>query len=107
MSEPKRAAGITFIVFTLFLIPDSPNPGNMNQQGWLPPCRPVGLRWQGQLNSNTHIGQHHHDRTDVQVLQGGKRRKKRMVGRFRYFSDTDLHGFTQIRCCTHYIICIF
>ena len=54
ISQSKRATGIKFIIGTLFLIPDSPNPGNMNQQGWLPPCRPDGLRWQGQLNSNTH-----------------------------------------------------
>jgi hypothetical protein len=26
---------------------------------------------------------------------------------FHYFSDTDLHGFTQIRCYTNYINCIF
>ena len=54
MSEPKGAAEITSIVVTLFLIPDSPNSNNLNQQGWLPPCRPDGLRWQDQLNSNTH-----------------------------------------------------
>ena len=41
--------GITFIIDTLFHIPDSPDPGHMNQQGWLPPCRPSGLRWQGKL----------------------------------------------------------
>jgi hypothetical protein len=40
---------ITFIVGTLFHIPDSPDPGNMNQQGWLSPCRPDGQWWQGQL----------------------------------------------------------
>ena len=44
---PLRGAGITFIVGTLFHIPDSRYPGYMNQQGWLPPCRPHGLRWQG------------------------------------------------------------
>lgn len=54
ISELKGAAEITSIVGTLFLIPDSPNLGNMNQQGWLPPCRPCGLRWQGQLNGYTH-----------------------------------------------------
>ncbi len=44
---PLERAGITFKVGTLFHIPDSPDPGYMNQQGWLPPCRPDGLRWQG------------------------------------------------------------
>ena len=40
ISEPKGAAEITSVVVTLFLIPDSPDPVNVNQQGWLPPCRP-------------------------------------------------------------------
>ncbi|MDF1558537.1 MAG: hypothetical protein P1P80_10270 [ANME-2 cluster archaeon] len=39
---------------TLFPIPDSPNTDNVNQKGWLPPCRPFGRRWRGQLNSYTH-----------------------------------------------------
>ena len=54
--KTRGSAGITFIVGTLFHIPDYPDPGYMNQQSWLPPCRPYGLRWQGQLNSNTHTG---------------------------------------------------
>ena len=40
----QRGAGIAFIVATLFYIPDSQDPGYMNQQGWLPPCWPIGLR---------------------------------------------------------------
>jgi len=32
-AEERMGTGITFIVGTLFHIPDSPDPGNMNQQG--------------------------------------------------------------------------
>ena len=37
----------------------------------------------------------------------GRRGEGRMGGGFLYFSDTDLHGFTQIRCCIYYTIYIF
>ncbi|MBE0524439.1 MAG: hypothetical protein IBX40_08945 [Methanosarcinales archaeon] len=33
----------------MFHIPDSLDPGYLNQQGWLSPCHPKGQRWQGQL----------------------------------------------------------
>ncbi|MBE0523358.1 MAG: hypothetical protein IBX40_03345 [Methanosarcinales archaeon] len=39
----QEGAGITFIIGTLFHIPDSPDPGHTNMQGWLLPCCPIGL----------------------------------------------------------------
>jgi len=71
MSEPKGAAEITSIVFYLFLVPYFPDPGNVNPQGWLPPCRPFGRRWQCQLNSYTHTRPEKHVRAVGECFKGG------------------------------------
>ncbi|MCG7848133.1 MAG: hypothetical protein MIO93_03000 [ANME-2 cluster archaeon] len=42
-----RGTGLISRVDILFRIHDSTDSSNINPHGWLPHCRPDGLRWQG------------------------------------------------------------
>ena len=49
-SRKWREAKIIIIVVTLFHIPDYPDPGNKNQQGWLPPAALTGCGGRGNVS---------------------------------------------------------
>ena len=59
--HPKHSINLFFMAISVFICVYLWFQVIKNQHGWLPPCRPEGLRWQCQLNSNTntrHISTH-------------------------------------------------